>query len=183
MLQKSLLVAMAADISLSRYDQPSVVVRAARKWLIVSRLGAEGEFITISVSEEISTPEHVAPIGIHPMQTLVGLLLSEDAAAEATFLLVRQNPVGLGIAGTFFPADGYARVVAHRDGLRLVSEGRHAHNRGRENTREIRKDIPDPAPNAAGAMAWHVRGVRRPWIGEVDPGARRAAPHLETLAS
>jgi hypothetical protein len=183
MLQKSLLVAMAGDISLSRYDQPSVIVRAARKWLIVSRLGAEGEFITISMSEEIAAPEHVAPIGIHPMQTLVGLLLSEDKTAEATFLLVRQNPVGLGIAGTFFPADGYARVIAHRDGLRLVSEGRHAHNRGRENTREIRKDIPDPAPNSAGAMAWHIHGVRRPWIGEVDPGARRAAPHLETLAS
>ena len=38
--------------------------------------------------------------------------------------------------------------------------------------KEIRKDIPDPAPYSAEAMSWHIDATRRDWIGEFIPGSR-----------
>jgi hypothetical protein len=37
--------------------------------------------------------------------------------------------------------------------------------------REIRKDIPDPAPSSAEAMAWHIEAKRCNWIGEFISGS------------
>ena len=37
--------------------------------------------------------------------------------------------------------------------------------------KEIRKDIPDPAPSSAEAMSWHIEAARRDWIGEFIPGS------------
>ena len=34
---------------------------------------------------------------------------------------------------------------------------------------QVRKDIPDPAPGTAEAMAWHIEAVRHNWIGEFFP--------------
>jgi hypothetical protein len=99
---------------------------------------------------------------------LLGLLVT-DASAEpsSTFLLVRQPPRPIRLAGIFFPADGYAHLEGPAGALRLSATARFSHSRGFENGREILKDVPDPAPAAPEAMAWLIDAQRRSWIGEL----------------
>jgi hypothetical protein len=106
---------------------------------------------------------------IRPKHSMVGVLASESTRdAACTFLLVRQLPMPIELAGTFFPADGYA-VLQQRDDIRLVCETRYSHSCGWLDGKEIRKDIPDPAPSSSEAMAWHIQAQRRGWIGEFFP--------------
>ena len=108
----------------------------------------------------------VAPDAIAPIHSLFGVLVSEsDSEAASTFLLVRQLPFPVELAGTFFPADGYARLQ-QRETISLVSKTRYSHSRGWLDGREVRKDVPDPAPSSAEAMAWHIEAQRCNWIGE-----------------
>jgi hypothetical protein len=78
------------------------------------------------------------------------------------------------LAGTFFPADGYV-LLQQRDDIRLVAQTRYSHSCGWLDGREIRKDIPDPAPSSAEAMAWHIEATRRDWIGEFFPASKPTA--------
>jgi len=50
------------------------------------------------------------------------------------------------------PADGYA-FLQQRDTISLISKARYSHSCGRLDGKEVRKDIPDPAPSSAEAMA------------------------------
>jgi hypothetical protein len=172
MLQSGFVVAMAADIDLASYERPSRIVRRVRRWLIVSRLGSDGEHLTISDTGPLANAPAGAPIGLKPAHTLLGVLLSQDGNGDCVFLLSRQRPQLLQTAGTFFPADGYARVTGCLDELHLRAQGRHAHSRGRRSGQDVRKDVPDPAPDARFALAWHIHAERRPWTGEfIPPGA------------
>src|SRR5256885_841634 len=157
-------VAMAAEITLAAYHRPTAGLRTKLHWIIVSRCGPEAEDLTISNAWTRGAASEEAPIGIAPVKTSVGILLS-DTPEESTFLLVRQVPE-ITIAGIFFPADGYARISGDGFALRLRSEGRHAHSLGRCAGQLIRKDVPDPAPGAKGTMAWHIEAARRAWSGE-----------------
>ena len=57
-----------------------------------------------------------APQAIAPIHSLFGLLVSEsETEATSTFLLVRQLPGPIELAGTFFPADGYVLLQHHDD--------------------------------------------------------------------
>ena len=102
---------------------------------------------------------------------MVAVLVSEsERKAASTFLLMRQLPLQIELAGTFFPADGYVLLQQHDDirpGLRdaLFAQLRMAGWQG------IRKDIPDPAPGSAEAMAWHIEAIRHNWIGEFFPAS------------
>ena len=86
------------------------------------------------------------------------------------FRSVRQLPGPVELAGTFFPADGYARLQ-QRETISLVSQTRYSHSCGWLDGREVRKDIPDPAPSAAEAMSWHIEAKRCDWIGEFISGS------------
>ena len=106
---------------------------------------------------------------------MVGVLVAEsETEATSTFLLVRQLPMPIELAGTFFPADGYV-LLQQRDDIRLVAQTRYSHSCGWRDGREIRKDIPDPAPSSAEAMAWHIEATRRDWIGEFFPASKPTA--------
>jgi hypothetical protein len=101
---------------------------------------------------------------------MIGLLVSEsDRQGTSTFLLLRQLPQQIELAGTFFPAEGYMVLQQPHDTIRLVCETRYSHSCGWLNGREIRKDIPDPAPGSAEAMAWHIEAIQHNWIGEFFP--------------
>lgn len=165
MLQGGFVVAMAATINVANYDKPTDIVRPMRKWTIVSRFGPESEHLTVSVTHAMLEPEAAAPIGLSPVKTAFGILLSETDS-ESMFLLVRHLPRDVRVAGTFFPADGYARLRGSPDRLLLQVEGRHAHSRGHANARDVRYDVPEPAPGAKWTMAWHIDAERRPWTGE-----------------
>ena len=84
---------------------------------------------------------------------------------------MRQLPGAIELAGTFFPADGYVLLQDHDD-IHLVCKARYSHSCGWLDGKEIRKDIPDPAPYSAEAMSWHIEATRRDWIGEFIPGSR-----------
>ena len=102
------------------------------------------------------------------------MLVSEsESQSTSTFLLVRQLPGAIELAGTFFPADGYVLLQDHGD-IHLVCKARYSHSCGWLDGKEIRKDIPDPAPYSAEAMSWHIEATRRDWIGEFIPGEQAA---------
>jgi hypothetical protein len=172
MLAKAFLVAMAADIARSDYAKPTLIRGHSREWLIACRWGPDGEYLSIATAGAMLEPHGLAaPDAIAPIHSLFGVLVSESETERAsTFLLVRQLPGPIELAGTFFPADGYV-LLQQRDTIRLVCETRYSHSCGWMDGKEIRKDIPDPAPSSAEAMAWHIQATRRNWIGEFIPEA------------
>ena len=173
MLAKALVIAMAADIARSDYAKPTLIRSRSREWLIACRWGPDGEYLSIATAGPIAEPNALAaPQGIAPIHSLFGVLISEsETDSTSTFLLVRQLPEGIELAGTFFPADGYVLLQQHDD-IHLVCKARYSHSCGWLNGREIRKDIPDPAPSSAEAMSWHIEATRGDWIGEFIPGRR-----------
>jgi hypothetical protein len=167
MLAKAFVVAMAADIARSDYAKPTLIRSRSREWLIACRWGPDGEYLSIATAGAIlESHGRSAPDAIAPIHSLFGVLVSEsETEATSTFLLVRQLPFPIELAGTFFPADGYARLQ-QREILSLVSRTRYSHSCGWRDGREVRKDIPDPAPSSSEAMAWHIEAGRCDWIGE-----------------
>lgn len=167
---KAFVIAMAADIARSDYAKPSLVRSRSNEWLIACRWGPEGEYLSIATAGPIlGPPNRFAPETISPVHSMIGLLVSEsERQAASTFLLLRQLPQGIELAGTFFPAEGYVRL-RQEDDIRLICETRYSHSCGWLDGREIRKDIPDPAPGTSEAMAWHIEAVRHNWIGEFFP--------------
>jgi hypothetical protein len=171
MLAKALVIAMAADIARSDYAKPTLIRGRSREWLITCRWGPDGEYLSIATAGTIMDPLGLkAPQAIAPIHSLFGVLASETESTS-TFLLVRQLPTVIELAGTFFPADGYVLLQQHQD-IQLICKARYSHSCGWLDGREVRKDIPDPAPSSAEAMAWHIEATRRDWIGEFIPGSR-----------
>jgi len=167
---KAFVVAMAADIARSDYARPSLVRDRSREWLIACRWGPDGEYLSIATAGAIRGADAgAAPDSIAPIHSLFGLLVREGEAAS-TFLLVRQPPASMALAGTFFPADGYV-LLQQCETLSLIAEARYSHSCGWLDGKEVRKDVPDPAPSSAEAMAWHIEAQRCDWIGEFIPGA------------
>jgi hypothetical protein len=167
---------MAADVGTAKYERPSRILRTRREWLIVSRWGPEGEYLTLSSTR--ATPDAIspAPIGLAPRSTCLGVLLSEGPEDPiSTFLLVRRLPPDVTVAGTFSPADGFVRLYGPVGAMRLTGSARYAHSIGWSKAGPICGDVPDPAPNARGAAAWHIEATRRAWDGEFVEQARQPA--------
>src|ERR1700723_2538272 len=172
MLAKAFVLAMTADIARSDYAKPSLIRSRSREWLIACRWGPDGEYLSIATAGAMLDARGLAaPDAIAPIHSLFGLLVSESETESATtFLLVRQLPIPIELAGTFFPADGYA-LLQQRETISLVSKTRYSHSRGWLDGREIRKDVPDPAPSSTEAMAWEIEAKRCDWIGEFISGS------------
>ena len=174
MLAKAFVVAMAGNIARSDYAKPTLIRSRSREWLIACRWGPDGEYLSIATAGAMLDSRGLAaPDAIAPIHSLFGVLVAEsETEAASTFLLVRQLPGPIELAGTFFPADGYARLLQQHETISLVSKTRYSHSCGWLDGREIRKDIPDPAPSSAEAMAWHIEAKRCNWIGEFISGSR-----------
>ena len=153
-------VAMHNTIAMATYDRPDLTNPPGNEWLIVERSGADGEVLTISdAGGAPETPPAAAPDGLVENNSMFGVLLHENEIDnDAVFLLVRHLPASGSVPGSFFPADGYARVSETCSGLHLRSAGRHAHD-GAGN------DIPDPGPGQG--FSWHFDAWRRVWSNEV----------------
>jgi hypothetical protein len=164
MWKNGFVVAMAAEFSFAAYHRPISIRRKVQRWIIVSRCGPNSEFLTIASAARKHEQEADAPIGLAPINTAVGILLSETTD-DITFLMVRQQPTDFPIAGAFFPTDGYSRLFLSGGALQLRSEGRHAHS-ARHPDSPVRNDLPDPPPEARRALGWHVEAMRRNWVGE-----------------
>ncbi|HEY1930900.1 MAG TPA: hypothetical protein VGG99_02720 [Acetobacteraceae bacterium] len=164
-------VAMEAAIELARYDVPMRRVGSRGEWIIVSRWGADGEFLSISQTGIAAEGAGDAPDGLQPDLTFLGLrMTAAGEAAETAYLMLRNLPPDLMVAGVFAPTDGYA-LVGLTGGLRLAASGRYAHSRGEHNGQTVFRDMPNPPPRPSLATAWHITASRRPWSGEFYPFA------------
>jgi hypothetical protein len=163
-------IAMAANIEFAACALPSRILHRTAEFLIVSRWGDDGEFLSVSRTGAASGSADDAPIGLSPVSTWVGLLLSEEAGeTESRFLLLRRLPEGLLVAGSFIPAEGYLRLTRDIATLHLKAEGRHADCLDRQISAQ---DDAADEPRPSAAIAWHIAAVRRPWSGEfVKPPA------------
>lgn len=162
-------VAMEAAIELARYDQPMRRVGSRAEWIIVSRWGAEGEFLSISHTGAMAEAGGNAPDGLQPDMTFLGVRMSVAGEAnESTYLMLRNLPPDVTVAGVFAPTDGYARIDL-TGGLHLSGSGRYAHSRGEIKGQKVLCDVPNPPPRPALATAWHITAVRRFWSGEFYP--------------
>ena len=113
---KAFVIAMAADIARSDYAKPTLIRSRSREWLIACRWGPDGEYLSIATAGAIQDPLGLlAPASISPIHSMVGVLVAEsEAEATSTFLVVRQLPMPIELAGTFFPADGYVLLQQAR---------------------------------------------------------------------
>jgi len=117
------------------------------EWIIVSRWGAAGEYLSIGRTRVAAPSGKPAPIQLAPRQTaLASMLRLPPADGALTFLLTQHLPASMSVAGDFAPAEGYVRLAGHNGGLRLSIEGR--------------------CVGRAILSAWRVEAARAPWIGE-----------------
>ncbi len=160
MLANNFRVAMHNTIAMASYLRPDLTNPPGNEWLIVERSGADGEVLTISdAGSAPDTRPASAPDGLAENNSMFGVLLHENEIGnDAVFLLVRHLPAGAAVPGSFFPADGYARVSETCGGLHIRTAGRHAHDGGGN-------DIPDPAPGQG--ISWHFDAWRLVWSNEV----------------
>jgi hypothetical protein len=167
---KSFLVAMANDLGRAPYEMPNKIVERGQEWLIVSRFGPDGEYLSISEAGAIAGGAAEVPAGIRPVNSILGILANCDEGTQtAEFLLTRNLPDGITVAGTFFPAEGFARLTKDTETVRLHACGRHAHSRGSAEGREVLRDVPNPAPGTRSGQAWQFDARRVPWSAEKLP--------------
>jgi hypothetical protein len=187
---------MAAELTYGAYDSPVQLDRRSTEWVIVSVWGQEREYLTLSRTG-IRVEAEDAPPGLQPAFTHLGILLNRVMSGTeeiSEYLLMRNQPADIPVAGVFHPTDGFVRVARKGGETLLTGHGRFAHSPGVLKGRPVVHDVPDPAPGAEAARSWHLTGSRRPWIGEfiraasepmepVDPGVRaaRRAPALVTV--
>src|SRR5258707_15763963 len=102
MLAKAFVIAMAAGIARSDYAKPTLIRSRSREWLIACRWGPDGEDLSIATAGPVTESLALAaPQGIAPIHSLFGLLVSEsETQSPSTFLLVRQLPGAIELAGT-----------------------------------------------------------------------------------
>lgn len=116
------------------------------EWIIVSRWGQEGGFLSFSWTG-VDADSAQAPIQLLPRRTVIGLLDPKPRTrAGVLFRLISELPETLPVAGQFMPSSGTVRLLGTETRLRLRSRGR-----------EI---AAPPAP------AWDITAERGPWIGE-----------------
>src|SRR3979490_1851929 len=139
MLAKAFVIPMAADVARSDYAKPTLIRSRSREWLIACRWGPDGEYLSIATAGAITDRRGPpAPAAITPIPSLFGLLVAEsETEAASTFLLVRQLPGPIELAGTFFPADGYV-LLQQRDTISLICKTRYSHSCGWLDGRAVR---------------------------------------------
>ncbi len=167
---KGFVVAMRATVAHLSADRPHQPTEAvAPDWLIVSRWGGAAEYLTISSARgqpdaagAEAAEARPAPVGLHPRRTWFGVLTPDREGPESMFLLNRDLPKDMPIAGDFAPAEGYVRLITEEDGtFRLVAVAREL--------AEGERPAPWPA-RAQTPPAWHLVAERRPWQGEYLDG-------------
>ena len=121
------------------------------EWIIVSRWGEAGEYLSIGRTKVPVVAGQDAPIDLTPHQTALALMLRLPFnSGPPTFLFVQRQPAALTVAGRFASAEGYVRLHGDDAMSRLRAEGRCLAGTFRS--------------------AWHLEAVRAAWIGEFVEG-------------
>ncbi|MEA2791418.1 MAG: hypothetical protein QOG73_3824 [Acetobacteraceae bacterium] len=128
---------------------------ARHEWIIVSRWGPYGEYLSIAWT---SRPAHLgtAPISLAPRQAALAVRQERPAVlTPATFTLTSSLPEDISLAGDFVPAKGFVRLSGNGTRLRMHSEGQ-----------SLKPSL---------RSAWHVEATRARWIGEFFEATAAAA--------
>jgi hypothetical protein len=116
------------------------------EWMIVSRWGTDGEYLSIAWTSMPARPGP-APFNLTPRQTAYGVRRERPSAwVPPTFQLAAWLPGDLPMAGEFVPAEGFVRLYGAGNKLRIRSEGKCV------------------KPNLR--LPWNVDATRAAWIGE-----------------
>lgn len=165
MIAEAFRIAMLNTLRIGPYDTPYQANPPVQEWLIVTQSGAGGVYLIISdTASPVEGNGISAPDDLSEQNSIVAIL-AENRANAPQFLMLRHLPTSVSVPGRFFPADGMAELRKDCTGLRLAAFGRHAHSRGSVDGQTLLHDIPNPAPNAEGALNWHFAAEERPWIG------------------
>ncbi|MCB1390575.1 MAG: hypothetical protein KDK12_15755 [Rhodobacteraceae bacterium] len=161
MLTANFRVAMLNRITLAPYYAPTQPDGQGFEWLIVER---EGALLRISDgSRPADGSESAAPDDLQANNTLVSVMIDAGAGAD-TFLFMRHLPPPTATEGSFFPADGYARLARDAAGqLTLEAHGRHALLSEIRGGQAVHIDVPVPPKDFAGARTWHFAATQKPW--------------------
>lgn len=125
-----------------------------REWVIVSRWGADGMYLSVGWTMMPAVPGE-APIHLRPRQTAVAVQRSDPfARAPVVFEFVAALPPGLTAAGDFIPAEGHVQLYGSRERLRVRSRGQC-----------LRPEL---------RAAWRFEANRAVWIGEFIEGPPQA---------
>lgn len=116
------------------------------EWLIISRWGRDGEFLSLSWTGHVVDSVQ-APIQLMPMRTVIGVRdPGTRMRSGILFRLISELPETLTVAGRFMPSTGTIRLLGTGPRLRIRV-------RGHEITTP-------PGP------ALDITAVRGAWIGE-----------------
>lgn len=184
-------VAMAAEIGTADPCQSRQRRRTSSEWLIVSRWGREGEFLTVSRTGIGRDAGSVAPIGLAPSVTCIGVLMAppadlleslpgdmaSDLASDMppgqrpnipsdTFSLTRRLPFGVTVAGTFAPADGFIRLRGPVETMQLTASARNAEDPTTGGDLSGNSGLKSRTACPGTLANWNIRAFRRPWDGE-----------------
>lgn len=137
-------------------------------WLIVSRFGAGGCFVTVSVAMRtppICATGALASVGLMPAATLFGVA-TPSVAGHCGFAFARELPEGIPVAGHFLPATGKLCLRGASQDLSLKACGQLL---GDDPLRQLLIDAAEPSQDPG---HWQLRAERAPWVGEfVEPAA------------
>ena len=154
-------------VSYAPYYQPSLRQGEAYEWLIVER---SGQILLVSDTKAQATGrETSAPTDLVPNNTLAAVLISPGASAS-TFLFMRHLPSPLQTTGSFFPADGYAKLsLMTRDGeMQLSAHGRHSCVEEVRKNRAAFIDMGAPREADTQARTWHFEAKKMAWTSEMN---------------
>lgn len=91
-----------------------------REWLIASRWGDKGYYLSVSRTLVRAGEAETAPSNLVPRWSTLALLnMSSLRGRSPSFRFAHRRPSGLSLAGRFAPAFGYVRVESTDIGLRF----------------------------------------------------------------
>jgi hypothetical protein len=133
-------MAMRAELTCSEYPP-------WHEWIIVSRWGGKGEYLSLSRTRASAPAASSAPIDLAPWQTLLARMPRPPAnRSSATFVLSARRPRRFNVAGEFAPAQGHVQLSCRGTRISLRAEGRWL-------ARTLRP-------------GWRAEAVHEPWVGE-----------------
>jgi hypothetical protein len=159
--------AMLAEVTVSPYGEPDMILSRYRSWLIVQRRGAGGSILTVGFAGGDNVNGRKAPLRLRAITTRHARMFDHSANASE-FLFHRWLPDQEAIEGVFEPCEGYARVENTSRGLRLTAFGRIANQARRRGGAAVLAEI--DAPSDQDGVSWRICANRKPWTGEIIGG-------------
>jgi hypothetical protein len=115
------------------------------EWVIVSRWGAEGEYLALGWTM-MPALSGESPTQLVPRRTSLACAAGPGEMGDRASFELASSLGEITVAGDFVPAKGYVRLFSKGSNLQMISKGK-----------SLRPDL---------HPSWQLQGVRKPWFGE-----------------